>query len=154
MKTVLRKFALVALSASALTAMSNASQAVEFSISGGTVPLFAYGTTSPENNVVNTSGNATNSGIVDTSNTAFWLGSTAASPNSTLSVAGLSPGDTYTIQWTYVGSESGHNIQFTAPTTQFTENDINNNCLLCNHNGNPGPVVEGTSSYTGSIPTF
>ena len=126
--------------------------AVLFDISGGGVPLFSYGTATDSNNVVNVpgqpAGNNTGSTIVDASNTANWIGSIGGgSPiNSVLSFTGLI--GTVTVQWTYVGSESGDQINFKTGAINFTETDINNNnsnkqrnrkCELENHQAFPRP---------------
>jgi hypothetical protein len=154
----IRKFALVALCASALTAVSQTSQAdVLFDITNGAaVPAFSYGSAVGSNNVINAAGApATGSTVTDPTggSTSEWLGTASGGPSSFISVTGLSAGQNYSINWTYIGSESGDVVQLTIPglgTTPFNETNINNNLAPpagCCSGPNPVPTVNLLSTF-------
>ncbi len=148
MNTVAKKFALAALCTTALTGVSQA--AVLFDIvGGGAVPTFTYGTAIGDNNVINAASvPATGSTVYDPGATAMgrggsatsgnaWVGSVTGS-NAVLSVSGLTAGQGYTIQWTYIGNEASDQNQFKISNTgatvasntvvPFTGDNRNNNC--------------------------
>ena len=177
MNTVVKKFALVALCTTALTAVSQTSQAasVLFDISGGTVPVFTYSNAVGSDNVVNDSSGAltwnplwtTGSTVYDPSSTAAWKGSTTAI-NSVLSVSGLLANQQYNVAFTYAGSEAGNNNQFSVASAgnvltngaiATSTSGIN---LNSNYNGNPqvgSTVSMGSVTYVntgagGNTPGF
>jgi hypothetical protein len=178
MNTVVKKFALVALCTTALTAVSQTAQAgpLVFDISGGTVPVFSYNGAVSSDNVVNAPGSpVTGSTVYDLSATADWEASTAATSsaaaiNSVLSVSGLAANQQYTVAFTFAGSEADNTNQFSvAPTGNVVTNGAiatsttgANHNLNSNYNGNPqvGPTVSmGGVRYVntgpgGNIPGF
>jgi hypothetical protein len=167
MNMIVKKFALVALCTTALTAASHAAPVV-FDITGVSQNGFTYGTAVGDDNVINFTGqpaaNNTGSTVTDLNSApSTWLGSGKdgqGNPvNSFVGVANLALGQGYTVSWTYVGSESGDLITFSAPGGAITTNDDdrNNNCGTCN--SGPGrnvlTVPMGSTHYNfGDIPAF
>ena len=145
MKTIGRKLALVALSTTALMVVSHSSQAATLTISGGQSLLATpgefpgYGTAIPQNNVVNNPA----SKLVDTTGLpgSSWITSSAVSPTIL-----LAPSGSYTIGWTYLGSESNNTIQLITGAFTFAENNANNNCGTC-----ALPLPAPTSPQTGPV---
>jgi hypothetical protein len=146
MKTVFAKVALVALCATALTAVSHSAYANTVTITGtklttGPTPL--YGSQSTSNNVVNSpSAPATGSILNDptgpnlTSNTP-WIQNGQVSANVGNSV--------YYVSWFFTGSESGYGIKFTAPNgVNFTEGNQNNSAYA----GGPA-LTNGSYQFLG-----
>jgi hypothetical protein len=183
MNTVVKKFALVALCTTAMTAVSQTSQAaVVFDITGGTVPLFVYSQIQASDNVVNNLNWlptqlswTTGSTVYDGSNTADWKGSTAATSsaaaiNAVLSVTAPA-NEKYSVIFTYAGSEaadanvfsvaSAANVLSNGATTTSTGTPSLHN-LNSNYGGNPQhgtPVGMGAVDYVnsgagGNIPGF
>ena len=178
MKPAIRKFALVALCTTALTAVSQTSQAaILFDITGVPVTAFSYGGAGSADNVVNDTTwsalqqttLATGSTVYDGSATADWKGSTSTI-NSVLSVSGLDANQQYTVAFTYAGSEAGDANKFSVANAG---NVVNNGAigtsttgalhnLNSNSAGNPqvGPTVSmGSVLYQntgagGNIPGF
>jgi hypothetical protein len=71
----------------------------------------------------------------------------------------LASGQNYSVNWTYVGSESGDIIQFSAPggATTTNDDDRNNNCATCSAGPgrNVSTVPMGSTAYNnGDIPVF
>jgi hypothetical protein len=70
----------------------------------------------------------------------------------------LAPGNTYTISWSYLGSESNDVNRFTASGLSFNENNANNNCAPCAASGLPSPqtgsALIGTSVASTTIVPF
>jgi hypothetical protein len=166
MKSVLAKFAVVALSATALTMVSQkAHAAIAFQIVGGSGLIGegqfpGYGTAIALDNVVNNTvfnppGAST---VVDTNSTlgSSWLGSTSVSPVM-LTVTGLGAGNTYTVSWSYLGSESNDVNRFTAGAISSLENNANNDCGVC-ATGTTSPQIGtqlmGTSVTSNTITPF
>jgi hypothetical protein len=171
------KLALLALCTSALTGLSQASQAaVVFNITGGPDNSFTYGTATGANNVINFGGaTSTGSHVVDPGVApSTWIGSTS-SINSVVSVTGLAANQSYLITWTYFGSESDNQVRFTVQNTAnvfpfpggntaitTTDDNRNNSCVTCQPGHvNPAPTVNGNmgaTSYrndgTAQIPSF
>ena len=140
MRSVAKKFALAALCTAALSA--TASAAPLFSISGDPFNAFAYSTASQDNNVVNVPASTITDGPAPTT----WIASSRTA-NAAVSVVGLGVGQTYTVQYTYLGSESGDVIRFSAPgVANFLENNANNNCATCGVSPQTGVVNMGTGT--------
>jgi hypothetical protein len=148
MKSVLAKFAVVALSATALTMVTQKAHAtIAFQIVGGSGLIGegafpGYGLPIGQDNVVNNGTAGLNPGgtktVIDTNGTlgSSWLGSTSVSPVM-LTVTGLGAGNTYTVSWSYLGSESNDVNKFTAGAISYLENNANNDCGVC---ATPGPT--------------
>ena len=155
MNTVVKKFALVALCTTALTAVSQTSQAatVLFDISGGAVPAFLYNNVVSSDNVVNdTTWTAaqktawgTGSTVYDPSSTADWKASTAAI-NSVLSVSGLAANQQYIVAFTYAGSEAGDANKFSVASLP---NVVTNGAITTSTAG-PGPLHNLNSNNAGN----
>ena len=160
MNTIVRKFALVALCTSAIVAVSQSSQAAPvFDIQNATsTNSFAYSTAPGGNNVINSPSSApTGSSVFDGATPTTWLGSTATN-SSQVAVGGLAGIATYTVTWTYIGSESDNITQFSVPnggnvlingaiTTQ--DDNRNSNCIGCLNSGiNPTTTVQGNMGST------
>jgi hypothetical protein len=166
MKTILAKLALVAVSATALTGLTQKAHAVvAFQIVGGASLISegqfpGYGTAIQLDNVVNsTTYGGTSSTVVDTNSTlgSTWIGSTASSP-AILTVTGLPPGFQYSVSWSYLGSESNDVNKFTAGAISYLENNANNDCGIC---ATPGPTspqigiqLMGTTTTTNTTTPF
>jgi hypothetical protein len=140
MRSVAKKFALAALCTAALSA--TASAAPLFSINDAVLfNSFAYSTASQDNNVVNVPAST----IVDGAAPSTWWASGRGNAN--VSVVGLAPGQNYNVQYTYLGSESGDVIRFSAPgVANFNENNANNNCATCGVSPQTGVVNMGTGT--------
>jgi hypothetical protein len=168
MNTIVKKFALVALCTTALTvAIQTAHAAPQFTITGVPQNGFSYGTTFSDDNVINFTGQpaANNTGsTVNDPNSApsTWLGSglngNNVFVNSMVTVTGLAPGQNYSVNWTYVGSESDNVETFTAPGgISHNEDNRNNNCGICDSGPgrNVSTVPMGSTAYNnGDIPAF
>jgi hypothetical protein len=168
MNTIAKKLALVALCTTALTAASQPSHAdVLFNISGISQNAFSYGPLPGADNVINFTGqpaaNNTGSTVLDPNSApSTWKGSGDPGTgfvNSAVTVTGLASGQNYSINWTYVGSESGDIIQFSAPGGAITtaDDDRNNNCATCSAGPgrNVSTVPMGSTAYNnGDIPVF
>ena len=169
MNTIAKKFALVALCTTALTAASQPSHAdVLFNISGVSQNSFSYGLAEGSDNVINFTGqpaaNNTGSTVLDPNSApSTWIGSgdpgtgfvNSAGHGNRLSA----PPRIILSTWTYVGSESGDIIQFSAPGGAITTNDDdrNNNCATCSAGPgrNVSTVPMGSTAYNnGDIPVF
>jgi hypothetical protein len=129
MKMAIGKLALIALCSTAFTVVSQSSQAASFQITGATgVPgaYAGYGTAPGYDNVVNsgTSGQS----VTDSTGGATWYATSGANA-AYLEVTGLTSGQSYTVKYSYFGSESGDVIQFTAPgVAPYNETNANANC--------------------------
>ena len=157
MNMFVKKFALAALCTSALTFVSQSSQAAPlFDITGVAQNSFSYGTAPGADNVINFNGlTSTGSTIADPGAApSTWLGSNI-STNSFVSVTGLAANEKFTVSWTYAGSESDNVIQFTVPNTGNTlnngaittnEDNRNNSCTTCQ----PGHLVTTSTVPMGS----
>jgi hypothetical protein len=163
MKTVAYKLAFVALCTTALTAVSQTSQAaVAFSIDGGGFTTFDYSTAIGDNNVINATGvTQTGSTVVDpTANAGVTSTVWHASTNGTLAgtavlnVSGLNTAvSSYTISWTFIGNEAAHSNGFTSGTiiNALGDNRNNNNTsgFACCTGVNPTTTqFLGNVSYT------
>jgi hypothetical protein len=182
MNTVVKKFALFALCTTALTAVSQTSQAsVVFDISGGGVLPFLYAggpTNQSADNVINDTtwtvaqkaAWGTGSTVYDPSSTADWKASTA-SINAILSVSGLAANQKYSVDFIYAGSEAGNPTVFSVgPKGNILTNGVTSlstgaapyHLLNSNFFGHPqnGPTVDmGSVGYIntgagGNIPGF
>jgi len=149
------KIALMALFATSIGLATQSAHAATFTISGGgaLADFTGYGTAISNNNVVNNPA----SDVTDTTNGGALIASTAGSP-AILQVNGLS---SYSISWSYLGSESNNVDTFSAPgVATFTENNANNNCGTCAlPGGSPtspqtGPVFMGLSAGTTQTVNF
>lgn len=149
------KFAVVALCATALTAIGHNAQAGTLDLLGGgvlsaTSPNPLYGTAPPDNNVINSPGvTSTPSGLFDPTNPAVpantpWIQGTSAT--TTL--------PSYFVSWFFAGSESGYEVTFNAGPVTNTELNQNNNCIGCGASPQlAGPVFLGTTAgNTTTIP--
>ena len=168
MNTIVKKFALVALCTTALTvAVQTSHAAPAFSISGVPQNGFSYGTTFSDDNVINFIGqpaaNNTGSTVTDPNSApSTWLGSGLNASNvfvnSMVTVTGLAPGQNYSVNWTYVGSESDNVETFTAPGgISHNEDNRNNNCGICDSGPgrNVSTVPMGSTAYNnGDVPAF
>jgi hypothetical protein len=137
MNTVVKKFALAALCTTALTTLSQTSQAATtFDIVGGGFTSFNYSSNPGDNNVINAASTpVTGSTVYDPNTTPVlegvqmvqqtnnvWHASTGSSLANTavLSVSGLAANQGYTISWTYIGNEAANLNVFSV--TQPTNN--------------------------------
>jgi hypothetical protein len=143
MKSVAKKFALAALCTTALFAVSQSANAAPlFSIDNSvSFNTFTYGTAPADNNVVNVPA----SGLVDGVAPTTWRAS-GGMTNASVSVTGANPG--WTVQYTYLGSESGDIIKLSAPgispAAGFPETNANNNCgAACGGSAQTGQVNVG-----------
>ena len=104
------------------------------------VPL-NYGTVPEQNNVINNPSGA--AGVYDTLNGAINFRCCTTTSDTS------SAGNTYTVNWIYVGSESDNTIRFSAPGVPvlgFPETNANNKCIGCNTvSVQSGPVSHGNS---------
>jgi hypothetical protein len=155
MKKAVGKIALVALCATALTAIGQSARASTLDLIGSTLsaaPNPLYGTASGENNVVNATGvTSTPSGLFDPTGPNFNSGTT---PWLMQATASTTLTDFY-VSWFFAGSESGYTISFTAPSDltsgtihpiSNTEQNQNNNCIGCLPSPQlPGPLFLGTT---------
>ncbi len=137
--------------------------AVLFDITNGAaISAFAYSSAVGSNNVINAVGApATGSTVTDASHTADWKGTASGGANSFVSVTGLSAVQTYSIQWTYIGSESGDVVQISIPAlASFNEDNRNNNSIGCASCVGVNPALTkdlGTTNYANdgtNIPVF
>ena len=171
MNKSLRKLALVALSSSAIVALSQTSQAAPLFQIQNAIPQngFVYSNLPNGNNVINSpSSNPTGSTVFDGATPTTWQGS-SASNSSLVAVTGLAGVATYTVSWTYIGSESDNIVRFTVPTNAnvavngaipTNEDNRNSNCIGCFNSGvNPSPTLSmGSTTYNvvggTNIPAF
>jgi len=119
--SVIRKYALAALCGAAIVSVGQSAQAATWDINDPPAVLAGpanYGTGSTQNNVVNQIGGG--AGVFDTFNGATIFANANLRANFASS---------YTVSWTYLGSESNNIIQFTGPgVAGFNETNANNNC--------------------------
>ena len=165
MKTVAHKLALAALCATALTGLGQSAQAASFDISGGGSLLSlspsefpGYGTAVNQDNVVNSG--TSGADLFDTSATlgSTWISSITGSA-AMLDVVGLSASQTYSVKWTYLGSESADTNVFSASgIAGYAENNANANA--CTGSPCPSPQIGaqtigvGTPGLTASLVNF
>jgi len=152
MSSVIRTHALAALCGVAMIGFVQSAQAGTWDIVGGVAPFSAanYGTGLNQNNVVNNP----IAGVFDTLNGASIFA--AANLNATFSA-----GNVYDVTWTYVGSESGHVINFFAPGVPlagYSEFEANNNCTsaFCLPSPQVGaiPAMGTATNQTALTPAF
>jgi len=151
MSSVIRTHALAALCGIAIIGFGQSAQAATWDIDGGVAPFSAasYGPALNQNNVVNNPV----AQVFDTLNGASIVA--AANLNASFT-------NRYDVSWTYLGSESGHTINFSAPGViagGFPETNANNNCTssFCLHlpGGNSGPIPMGTATNQNALtPAF
>ena len=150
--SVIKKYVLAALCGAAIVGVGQSAQAATWDIVGGVAPTGTadYSIVPAENNVLNNPSGA--AGVYDTLDGASILA--AAQLQATFTA-----GNTYTVNWVYVGSESDNTIRFFADGVAalgFPEDNANNQCIGCNTiSVQSGQVLMGTSTgQTALEPAF
>ena len=153
--SVIRKYALAALCGAAIVGFGQTAQAATWDIVGGVAPtgVAVYSTVPGDNNVLNNPSGA--AGVYDTINVPLNTSIFAAAQLQ----ANFTAGNTYTVNWVYVGSESDNTIRFFADGVAalgFPEDNANNQCIGCNtFSVQSGQVLMGTSTgQTALQPAF
>jgi len=152
--SVIRKYALAALCGAAIVGVGQSAQAATWDINGGVAPASTatYGTAPADNNVINNPSGA--AGVYDT------LAGASVIAGANL-LATFTAGNTYTVSYVYLGSESDNTIRFFAPGTTvpvlgFPETNANNQCATCNTTSlQTGTVAMGSAALQTALqPAF